>query len=122
MTFKPSGCAFALLSGAVLLSRPSRAADPLPDSLVKSSQATSGSTDVATAGFEKADKPAAESKDATEAQISAGGLAASGNSRSIAATTAGKVRVRRGSDQVGAAIAANYARSAASKDTGLQTT
>jgi putative salt-induced outer membrane protein YdiY len=122
MTFKSHGCAFAFLSAAVLVSRPSRAADPLPDSLVKTSRASSGSTDVATAGFEKADKPADEAKDATELQISAGGLASAGNSRSLAATTAGKFRVRRGSNQVGAAIAANYARSAASKETGLQTT
>ncbi|MEO6602719.1 MAG: DUF481 domain-containing protein [Polyangiaceae bacterium] len=122
MTFKPYGGAFALLSAAVLLSRPSRAADPLPDSLVKSSQASSGSTDVATAGFERADKPADETKDATELQISAGGLASAGNSRSLAATTAGRFRVRRGSNQVGAAVAANYARSATSKETGLQTT
>jgi putative salt-induced outer membrane protein YdiY len=122
MTFKSYGCAFALLSAAFFVNRPSRAADPLPDSLVKSSQATSGSTDVATSGFEKADKPADDAKDATELQISAGGLASAGNSRSLAATTAGKTRVRRGSNQVGAAIAANYARSAASKEQGLQTT
>lgn len=122
MTFKSYGCVFALLSAAFLVSRPSRAADPLPDSLVKSSQASSGSTDVATAGFEKVDKPADDAKDATEAQISAGGLASAGNSRSLAATTAGKLRIRRGSNQVGAAIAANYARSAASKEAGLQTT
>lgn len=122
MNLKSSGCACALLSAAVLLSRPSRAADPLPDSLVKDNQASSGSTDVATSGFEKADKPADEAKDATELQLSAGGLASSGNSRSLAATTAGKFRVRRGSNQVGAAVAANYARSAATKDEGLQTT
>ena len=122
MTFKSHCCAFALLSAAFLLSRPSRAADPLPESLVKSSKASSGSTDVATSGFEKATKPADEDKDASELQISAGGLAAAGNSRSMAATTAGTFRVRRGSNQVGAAIAANYARSASSKEAGLQTT
>jgi putative salt-induced outer membrane protein YdiY len=122
MTFKFYSCALLLLSAGILLSRPSRAADPLPDSLVKSSQATSGSTNVATSGFEKADKPADEAKDATELQLSAGGLASAGNSRSMAATTAGKFRIRRGSNQVGAAIAANYARSAASKTEGLQTT
>lgn len=121
MNFKSSGCALAFLSAAVFATRPSRAADPLPDSLVKSSQASSGSTDVATSGFEKADK-AADAKDATELELSAGGLASAGNSRSMAATTAGKFRIRRSSDQVGAAIAANYARSAPSKDTGLQTT
>ena len=111
-----------LLAAGLLLSRPSRADDPLPSSLVKSSQASSGSTDVATSGFEKAEKLAAEAKDATELEISAGGLASAGNSRSMAATSAGKFRLRRSSNQVGAAIAANYAQSAAGKDQGLKTT
>ncbi|MET0791620.1 MAG: DUF481 domain-containing protein, partial [Polyangiaceae bacterium] len=104
------------------LSSLSRAAEPLPDSLVKSKKATEGSTDVATQGFEKADKVKPDTKDATELELSAGGLAATGNSRSIAATSAGKFRVRRGSDQVGAAIAANYAESQVTKGQGLQTT
>jgi putative salt-induced outer membrane protein len=90
--------------------------------LVKSSKASEGSTDVATSGFEKADKTKSDSKDATELEVSAGGLAAAGNSRSIAATSAGKFRLRRGSDQVGAGIAANYAESAVTKGQGLQTT
>jgi len=89
---------------------------------VKGSQATSGSTDVATSGFEKAETAAADAKDATELQVSAGGLASAGNSRSMAATTAGKFRVRRAENQFGAALAANYARSTPNKDSGLQTT
>ena len=115
-------CALSILSAGLSLSAPSRADEPLPQSLVKSSKATSGSTDVATAGFDKAEKPADEIKDATELEISAGGLASAGNSRSMAATTAGKFRLRRGANQVGAAIAANYAESAVEKDEGLQTT
>ncbi len=122
MNFKSYGCACALFFGAVLLSRPSRAADPLPDSLVKSDQASTGSTDVATSGFEKSEKPADDAKDATELQLSAGGLASAGNSRSLAATTAGKFRVRRGANQVGAGVAANYAKSATADDPGLKTT
>jgi len=115
-------CALSLLWAGLSLSTPSRAAESLPDSLVKSSKATEGKTDVATSGFEKADKDKAESKDATELEISAGGLASAGNSRSMAATSAGKFRMRRGSDQVGAGIAANYAESAVNKGEGLQTT
>jgi len=107
---------------AVLTTRASLADEPLPQSLVKGSQATSGSTDVATSGFEKAETAAADAKDATELQVSAGGLASAGNSRSMAATTAGKFRVRRGENQFGAAVAANYARSTPNKDSGLQTT
>jgi putative salt-induced outer membrane protein len=116
-------CGVSLLLVGLLLSKASRAADePLPDSLVKSSKASEGSTDVATSGFEKADKKKPDSKDATELEVSAGGLASAGNSRAIAATTAGKFRLRRGADQVGAGVAANYAESAVNKGEGLQTT
>ncbi len=115
-------CVLSALSAGLFLSRVSRADDqPLPDSLVKQDQASTGSTDVATSGFEKVEKPA-DAKDATELQLSAGGLASAGNSRSIAATSAGKFRVRREANQVGAAVAANFARSAAKKDDALQTT
>jgi len=115
-------CTLSVLLAGLLLSAPGRAAEPLPDSLVKSSKASEGSTDVATSGFETAAKAKADSKDATELEISAGGLASAGNSRSIAATSAGKFRLRRSSDQVGAAIAANYAESQVTKGEGLQTT
>jgi len=114
-------CAFSALCACALWSRPSRADEPIPDSLVKQDPASSGSTDVATSGFEKVQKPA-DDKDATELQLSAGGLASSGNSRSIAATGAGKFRLRREENQLGAAVAANFARSAAKKDDALQTT
>ncbi len=118
-------CALSALCAVFLVSRPSRADDaaaPLPDSLVKQDPASSGSTDVATSGFEKAEKPPADAKDATELALSAGGLASAGNSRSIAATGAGKFRVRRDANQVGAAVAANFARSAPKGSTALETT
>jgi putative salt-induced outer membrane protein len=116
-------CALSTLCAVFFSSRPSRADDtPLPDSLVKQDPASSGSTDVATTGFEKAEKPAADAKDATELSFSAGGLASAGNSRSIAATAAGKFRVRRAANQVGAAVAANFARSATKTDEALVTT
>lgn len=116
-------CALSFLLAGLSLSAPSRAADaPLPDSLVKANKASEGKTDVATSGFDKVDKNKPDSKDATELEVSAGGLASAGNSRSIAATSAGKFRMRRGSDQVGAGIAANYAESAVNKGEGLQTT
>jgi len=114
-------CTLSVLLAGLLLSAPGHAAEPLPDSLVKSKKATEGSTDVATSGFEAAGKKP-DSKDATELEISAGGLASAGNSRSIAATTAGKFRLRRGADQVGAGVAANYAESQVTKGEGLQTT
>ena len=124
MTMNWRFCALAFLSAGLFLSRTSHADDALPDSLVKPSNASSGNTDVATSGFEKAEKPPdpKTAKDATELQLSAGGLASAGNSRSIAATSAGKFRLRRESNQVGAAVAANFARSAAKRGDALETT
>lgn len=113
--------ALSILALGLLLSRLGHA-DPLPDSLVKVDQASNGNTDVATSGFEKGEKPPAEAKDATELQLAAGGLSSAGNSRSLAATTTGKFRLRRGSNQISAAVAANYARAAATKDAGIKTT
>ena len=113
-------CAFSALSAVFFLARPSRA-DGLPDSQLKQDNASSGSTDVATSGFEKADKPK-DDKDATELQLSAGGLASAGNSKSIAVTSAGKFRIRREENQLSAAAAANFARAAANKDAPLETT
>lgn len=113
-------CALSALCTVFFLSRPSRA-DDLPDSQLKQDNASSGSTDVATSGFEKVEKPK-DDKDATELQLSAGGLAAAGNSKSIAFTSAGKFRLRRAENQVSAAAAANFARAAANKDAPLETT
>lgn len=115
-------CAFSLLLAGLSLSAPSRAQTTLPDSLVKSTKASEGKTEVATSGFEKADKNKPDTKDATELEVSAGGLASAGNSRSLAATAASKFRWRQGSDQIGAGIAANYAESRVNKGEGLQTT
>jgi len=115
-------CALSLLLAGLSLTAPSRAQTALPDSLVKTTKASEGKTDVATSGFEKADKDKPDSKDATELEISAGVLASAGNSRSLAATAAGKFRWRQESDQIGAGIAANYAESRVNKGEGLQTT
>jgi putative salt-induced outer membrane protein YdiY len=100
---------------------PSRADEPEPESLMKGNKA-SGNTDVATSGFEMPYQAMPQTTDATEFVISAGFLASAGNSRSLAATSAGKFRLRRGSDQFGAGMAANYAESAVDKGKGLQTT
>jgi len=121
MKIKVYVCTLSVLMAALALTAPS-GAEPLPDSLVKSKKATEGSTEVASSGFENADTAKPDGKDATELALSAGGLASAGNSRSIAATTAGKFRLRRSSDQIGAAVAANYAESAVNKGEGLQTT
>lgn len=81
--------------------------------LVTGSSASSGSTDVATTGFEAAAKaPEIEDKNATELKLSAGGLLARGNSRSLSLTGAGKLRLRREENQLSAAAAGNYGQSA----------
>jgi len=92
-----------------------------PAGTMKQDTATSGKADVASEGFATAAKKA-DADDATEAKIQAGGLSASGNSRSLALTSMGTVRVRRGANELSAAAAANYGRSAAKPTDPMQTT
>ncbi|MCA9692508.1 MAG: DUF481 domain-containing protein [Nannocystaceae bacterium] len=84
--------------------------------------ASKGTTDIDNAGkFAQVKKPEEEeSTDATELQISAGGLMATGNSRSGAVTGQGTFRLRRKIHEFGAAIAANYGVAAADKDSDLE--
>lgn len=96
---------------AATLASPAVLAQELAPGLQKKDAASGGKEDVATAGFEAAQKPA-EDKDTTELKLSAGGLFTGGNSESIAATSAGKFRLRRGMNQVAAALAANYGEAA----------
>ncbi|MCC6217811.1 MAG: DUF481 domain-containing protein [Polyangiaceae bacterium] len=106
------GLGLALVVGAA----PALAEEPAAG-LVTGSSATSGSTDVATSGFEAAAKePEIEDKNATELKLSAGGLLARGNSRSLSLTGAGKLRLRREDNQLSAATAGNYGQSAATPD------
>jgi putative salt-induced outer membrane protein len=80
--------------------------------LVAPTTSTSGSTEVATSGFEGRLAPnAAIANDTTESKISFGALASSGNSRSLATTGTGTFRLRRGKNQLSLAAAANYAKS-----------
>jgi putative salt-induced outer membrane protein len=115
-------CMLGVLMAGLTRSIPSHADEPQPESLLKGNKANEGNTDVASSGFEMPYHATPKTKDATELVISAGGLASAGNSRSLAATSAGKFRLRRGSDQLGAGLSANYAESAIEKGQGLQTT
>ena len=81
------------------------------ESLLAGKNATEGKTDVANEGFEKVDVPSTEN-DVTELKLAAGGLMATGNSRSMAGTATGKARIRRKQNQYSADVAANYAESA----------
>jgi putative salt-induced outer membrane protein len=83
----------------------------LPAETVKASTATKGNTEIAKGGFVTGALPAdADAKDATEASIAAGGLFSSGNARTVALTSIGKLRLRRDEHQVTIAATANFAR------------
>ena len=87
-------------------------ADDVAKGTEDTSQATKGSTDVTTEGFEaKAKKDDADAKDATELSVSAGGLSAAGNSKLLAVTASEKFRIRRGMNQLSILSAFNYGRS-----------
>jgi putative salt-induced outer membrane protein YdiY len=98
----------------------SHAAAQTPKGLLEQKAATSGSTDVAKGGFEKVAKPA-DTKEATELKLSAGGVLATGNSRSAAATGSGMLRLRRGLNEYSASVAGNYGRSAPTPADDMQT-
>ena len=112
-----------VFAGAIaLVTLPSAAlAQSTPAGVMKQDSATSGKTDVASDGFATAAKKA-DANDVTEAKIQAGGLSASGNSRSLALTSMGTVRVRRTANEYSAAAAVNYGRSAAKPGEPMQTT
>ena len=103
--------AVALVTSAT---RVTLAADPpaQPAETVKAQTATTGKTDIAKSGFATGSMPADEDpRDATELAISAGGLFASGNARTVALTSAAKLKVRRDEHQFSMALAGNFARS-----------
>jgi len=107
-------------AGALGWSRPSHAQDT-PQGLMAQDAASTGATDVGGGGFEAAAAKGAAAKEESELQLSAGGLFASGNSRSTAMTGAGTLRLRRADNQYSANFAANYARAAASADEPMET-
>lgn len=113
-----SASAFALASLGVTSAAqaqasatPSTQGPTIPAETVKASTVTKGSTEIAKGGFVTGALPAADDpKDATEASIAAGGLFSSGNARTVALTTIGKLRVRRDEHQITVAATANFAR------------
>lgn len=89
-------------------------ADDLPQGTVAPAPVSKGTTELNSQKFEAAAKvPDPEkAKDAAELAIGAGGLAATGNSRLISLTTNGDFRLRRTDNQLSAAVAGNYGRTA----------
>jgi len=84
---------------------------PLPSETLKANTATTGKNEVAKGGFAVGGLPDDEDPhQVTEASIAAGGLFSSGNARTVAVTSIGKLRVRRDEHQFGMAASANFAR------------
>ena len=103
--------AFALACAATGVSSTAFAADgPTASGTLKTATASSGSTEVTTGTFDTVKK--AEGTDATEAKLQIGALLSTGNSRSLASTGSGSLRLRRADNEFSAVVAANYARSA----------
>ncbi len=108
------------LCGTAVAVTASRAGAQTPDSLLDQKAATTGTTDVANAGFEKIVKPAA-AKEETELKFSGGGLLATGNSRSLSLTGTGALRLRRAENEYSANFAGNYGRAAATPADSVET-
>jgi putative salt-induced outer membrane protein len=89
---------------------------------VNQAPATTGSTDVVKEGFEPSERTAEDADDATELGISAGGLVAAGNSKSVAFTGAARYRLRRSEKQLVAAASVNYGRASSDAEPGLEPT
>jgi putative salt-induced outer membrane protein YdiY len=92
--------------------------------LAQQAPATSGSTEVATSGFQAVAKPPPpeDANDGTQLKVTAGGLLTQGNSRTIAATASSDFRLRRNVSQFTALAAVNYGRSAPAGDGPYETT
>lgn len=90
----------------------------LPEGSTKKDPVTTGSTELGGSGqITSATVTPKESMDATELNLSAGGIFNTGNSRSIAVTGMGKFLLRRSIHQFTAGIAGNYGQAAlASRD------
>lgn len=108
-------CATLGMSGAAL------AADgPTASGTLKATTASTGTTEVTTGTFDTVKK--SEGTDATEAKLQLGALLSTGNSRSLASTGSGSLRLRRADNEFSAVVAANYARSAATPADSTRTT
>ncbi|HWB78783.1 MAG TPA: DUF481 domain-containing protein [Nannocystaceae bacterium] len=105
----PHVAAYALL---VALAGPPNETS-VPAGTIKKDPASTGSTDLGGSGqFAASGTKPAEETDATELNLSFGGIFNTGNARSIAVTGLGKFLIRRKIHQFTAAAAGNYGRAA----------
>jgi putative salt-induced outer membrane protein YdiY len=88
--------------------------DPsVPEGTAKKDPATTGSTELGGSGqFATAGAKPEESMDATELNLSLGGIFMTGNTRSVAVTGLGKFLIRRDIHQFTAGVAGNFGQSA----------
>lgn len=84
----------------------------LPKGTAKDESVSKGKTDVTKEGFEAAAQKDEKAKDARELSLNAGGLAATGNSKSYSATAGASYRLRRGDNMFSFVGAGNYSRAA----------
>jgi putative salt-induced outer membrane protein len=97
--------------------------DQLPADTIKPKAATTGKTDIDDSTFANGNAiPEENEQYATEGAISLGGLFATGNARTIALTSAAKLRLRRYESQITTAAAWNFARSAKTGELAAVTT
>lgn len=83
----------------------------MPSETLKGTPATKGTTDIAKGGFVGSTRPSDEDPShATDLSFALGGLFTSGNSRTVALTSATKFKLRRDEHQLGTAAAFNFAR------------
>lgn len=106
----------ALGGGArpALAQAPPAPTSTLPTGTIQTKTATTGSTNLVTSGISGAAAVPQEEDEqyANDLSLSLGGLFATGNARTIALTTAAKLRLRRFQHQVTAGAATNFARAA----------
>ncbi|MBX3188788.1 MAG: DUF481 domain-containing protein [Labilithrix sp.] len=126
-SFSRASFALATLLSLTFFERAASAQDApsaptIPTETLKANTATKGSTDIAKGGFVASDQPKEDDPhQVTDFTLAAGGLFTAGNARTIALTSAAKLRLRRDEHQFSTAIAANVAR-AGKKDEPTETT
>jgi putative salt-induced outer membrane protein len=92
------------------------------NSLLATKPVAPTTTEVTTSGFDKTDvAAAAQTKNVTELQLSAGGITSSGNSKLLAVTGSGRFKARRDDNQLSLNLAGNYAESAPNPDEDMET-
>ncbi len=124
--YKSIGQALAAVAVAVTPSL-ARAQEPPPaepEGTLNQEAASSGATEIEGQGQfgAAADAEAFDADDATEFDVSAGGLVSTGNARAISVTSASNLRLRRKKHQLGANFAGNYGRAAVDATSDPQTT